>query len=94
MNLWFLDGARYGRVDLRLLADGGLEIRRHEMGAGDCDAWGLDDHEATLRLSPGAVARLAIALLAERYAGAPDALEAVKAFCEDEGIPAAHAVWT
>jgi hypothetical protein len=94
MNLWFRDGARYGRVDLRLLPDGGLEIRRHEMGSDERDAWGLDDHEASLRLSTGAVARLAFALLAERYAGRADTLEAVKAFCEDQGVAAAHAVWT
>ena len=94
MNLWFRDGARYGRVDVLLTADGGLEIRRHDMGAGDDAAWGLDDHEATLRLSSGAVARLALALLSEQYRGRADALEAVKALCEDEGIPAAHAVWT
>ncbi|MDR3513869.1 MAG: hypothetical protein P4L73_19700 [Caulobacteraceae bacterium] len=93
-NVWFADGARYGRVDVRFAPDGGLEVRRHEMGASDRAAWGEDDHEASLRLSPPAVARLALALLMERYAGRSDALEALKEFCEAQAIAADHDVWT
>jgi hypothetical protein len=92
--LWFTDGPRYGRVDVRLTPGGGLEIRRHEMGAGDRDAWGEDDHEATLRIEPVEVAKLALALLTERYAGRADALEALIEVCETHGVIASHGVWT
>jgi len=92
--LWFSDGARYGRVEARLTPGGGLEIRRHEMGGGERDVWGEDDHEATLQIAPGEVARLALALLTERYTGRADALEALIALCDAHGVEARHNVWT
>jgi hypothetical protein len=92
--LWIADGARYGRVEARLTAGGGLEIRRHEMGGGERDVWGEDDHEATLQIAPGDVAALALALLTERYAGRADALEALAELCEAHGVAARHSVWT
>lgn len=92
--LWFADGARYGRIEARLTPDGGLEVRRHEMGAGERDVWGEDDHEATLRIAPGDVAALALALLTERYAGRADALESLADLCDAHGVAARHSVWT
>jgi hypothetical protein len=92
--LWYMDGARYGRIDARLTPDGGLEIRRHETGPSDLAVWGEDDHEATLRLGPQATARLALALIIERYAGRADALEALLELCEAHGVAASHSVWT
>ena len=92
--LWFMDGARYGRVEARFEPDGGLEITHHEMGAADRAVWGEDDHEASLRLEPGDVAKLAMALLRERCAGRADALEAVREICDTHGVPAKFSVWT
>jgi hypothetical protein len=94
VSLWFTDGARYGCVDARIDRGLGLEIRRREMGAGVRDAWGEDEHEATLCLSPAAVAELALALLAERYNGRADALEAIEALCEAADISPVHKVWS
>ena len=93
-DLWFMDGVRYGRVDVRLTADGGLEIRRRDLGASDRAAWGEDDHEATLKVSGPAAVHLALVLLQDRFAGRADALEAIEAFCEGRDIPTRHAVWT
>ncbi len=92
--LWFMDGARYGRVEARLMADGGLEIRSHEMGAGERDVWGEDDAEATLRIAPADVARFALALVSGEYADRADAFNAIRALCETHDVPAAFAVWT
>jgi hypothetical protein len=92
--LWAMDGARYGRVDVRLTPDGGLEVRRHEMGAGDRAAWGDDDHEAVLEVAPRDVAQFALAMIKEAYAGRRDALEALLDLCEDHGVDVRHAVWT
>ena len=93
-DLWRTDGRRYGRIDVRLAPGGGLMVRRREIGAGDLAAWGEDEHEADLELSPDAVARLALALLQDRYVGQGDALEALRDYCEARDIPARHSVWS
>jgi hypothetical protein len=92
--LWFRDGARYARVEVRATRDGALEILSHEMGAGDRAVWGEDDHEVTLRLEPRDLAKLASALLTERCGGRADALEAVRAICEEHDVPVKVSVWT
>ena len=92
--LWRMDGARYGRIDARITADGALEIRRHEMGATDMAEWGADDHEATLRVEARDVAALLLALLADGYADRADALQAIREVCETRDIPAKFGVWT
>jgi len=94
VSLWFTDGARYGCVDARIDRGLGIEIRQREMGAGVRDAWGEDEHEAVLSLSPAAVAELALVLLAERFKGRADALEAIEALCEAADIEAVHKVWS
>ncbi len=92
--LWRTDGARYGRIDARLAADGALEMRRHEMGAAGMAEWGDDDHEATLRIEARDVAKLLLVLLEDGYAGRGDALQAIREVCETRDIPAKFAVWT
>jgi hypothetical protein len=64
------------------------------MGETDLAEWGADDHEATLRVEARDVARLLLALLEDGYAGRADALQAVRALCEAQDIPAKFAVWT
>ncbi len=92
VSLWFTDGTRYGCVDARIDRSLGLEIRQRDMGAGVRDAWGEDEHEAVLNLSPTAVAELALVLLAERYRGRADALEAIEALCEAADISPVHRI--
>jgi len=94
VSLWFTDGARYGCVDARIDRGLGLEIRQREMGAGVRDAWGEDEHEAVLSLSPAAVAELALVLLAERYKGRADALDAIAALCEAADISTVRHIWS
>lgn len=92
--IWRTDGARYGRVDARVAADGALEIRSHDMGAAEMAEWGADDHEASLRIEARDVARLLLALLEDGYAGRADGLQAIRELCETRDIPAKFAVWT
>lgn len=92
--LWRTDGARYGRIDARVAADGALEIRSHDMGAAEMAQWGADDQEASVRVEGRDVARLLLALLQDGYAGRPDALQAIRELCETRAIPAKFAVWT
>jgi len=92
--LWRTDGARYGRSDVSATADGGLEITHHDMAATDRAAWGEDDNELSLSLTPAAAAELAIALLRERFGGRSDAIEAIGAYCESNDIEATLSAWT
>jgi hypothetical protein len=94
VSLWFTDGARYGCVDARIDRGLGIEIRQREMGPSVRDVWGDDEHEATLCLSPAAVAELALVLLADRYKGRADALEAIEALCQAAEINPVHKVWS
>lgn len=93
-NLWFLDGARYDRVDASILPGGGLRIRRRDLGPGEFAAWGEDEHEATLELSPEAVAALVLVLLKANFTGRADALEAVRDVCEAHGVEAQYGLWS
>jgi hypothetical protein len=93
-KLWFRDGARYERVDASIRPGGGLRISRRDLGPGAFAAWGGDEQEATLDLSPEAVAALALALLEARFAGRADALEAVREVCEEFGIVARYGLWS
>lgn len=87
------DGARYRRVALAL-EGGGLVLSSHEMGASLEAAWGLDDAEVTLQIAPDQVARLALALVADRLAGGDDAVRALAELCDEHGVDYRTACWT
>jgi hypothetical protein len=88
------DGARYRRVSLALERGGDLILTSHEMGASLEAAWGLDDAEITLQVAPDQLARLALALVAERLAGGEDAVQALAELCEEHGVDYRTACWT
>ena len=92
--LWRTDGARYGRCDVAATHQGGLEITHHDMGASDRAAWGGDDNELSLTLTPAAAADLAIALVRDRFGGQADALRAIAAYCQAHDVEAALRPWT
>ena len=73
--LWRMDGARYGRSDAWASALGGLRITHHDMGAADYAAWGEDDNEQSLELTPAAAAKLAITSFAIGSRGDPTPLK-------------------
>jgi hypothetical protein len=88
------DGARYRRVALALEAAGDLVLSSHEMGASLEAAWGLDDAEFTVQIAPDQLARLALALVAERLAGGDDAVRALAELCEEHAVDYRLACWT
>jgi len=92
--LWRMDGARYARSDAWASALGGLRITHHDMGAADYAAWGEDDNEQSLELTPAAAAKLAITLLRDRFAGRPDAFEAIRAYCDEQNVDSTLCRWT
>ena len=87
------DGARYRRVALAL-DRGDLVLSSHELGASLEAAWGLDDEEITLRIAPDQLARLALALVAERLAGGEDAVQGLSDLCDEHGVDYRTACWT
>lgn len=87
------DGARYRRVFLALEADG-LLLSSHELGASLEAAWGADDEEVTVQIETRELARLALALVAERLAGGQDAVRALTELCDEHGVDYRGACWT
>jgi hypothetical protein len=88
------DGARYRRVSLVLEPGGALELTSHEMGASFEAAWGLDDEETTLRIAPDQLARLTLALLADRLGSGQDAVRVLADLCDEHGVEYRAACWT
>ena len=93
-SLWRTDGARYGRCDVTATPPCGLEVTHHDRGAGAWAEWGEDDRELSLELSASAVAALAICLLRDRFSGRSDAIEAIRAYCDEHDIDATLSQWT
>ena len=88
------DGARYRRVTLIVERSGALTLNVHEMGATLEAAWGLDDEEVTLSVSPDQVGRLALALAAEVLKGGADAVARLDDICESHHVPCRIACWS
>jgi hypothetical protein len=93
-SLWRTDGARYSRSDAWASARGGLRITHHDMGAAEYAAWGEDDNELSLELTPSEAAKLATVLLRDRFGGRSDAFEAIRAYCEEHDVEATLSQWT
>lgn len=88
------DGSRYRQLTLALGAGGDLTLTAHEMGASPEAAWGADDQEITLSLTPEATHRLAFVLLAEALKGRGDGFERLRGLCELHGLDHRLASWT
>jgi hypothetical protein len=88
------DGPRYRRVTLIVERSGALALNVHEMGATLEAAWGADDEEVTLSVSPDEVGRLALALAAEVLKGGADAVARLGDICDSNDVPCRIACWT
>src|ERR1700761_5387606 len=80
------DGARYRRLSLQAGADGSLVLLSHDLGNGEGAEWGLDDEEITVTLQPEAVARLALALVAERLQGRTNPAATLVELCDEHDV--------
>ena len=88
------DGPRYRQLTLALSSGGELTLTSHEMGVSLEAAWGDDDHEVTLSLPAGTLARLAFILLSEQLKDRNDGLEHLLMICERHGVAHQLACWT
>lgn len=92
-TLWRSD-ARDERVEVVLSADGGLKLRHSRTPRSAREAWGPDAYEATLEIPRDDVTDLAVMLLKAGFADQPDALEALRIFCERRGVGHKYAIWS
>lgn len=96
-----LDGILYrsenegGRttVSLERLEDGSLQIFYYDIGEDCRRMYGDSDYEAWVKVAPGELAKLAFALLADKYAGRHDAMSDFEKFCRAGGIEFNREVW-
>jgi hypothetical protein len=77
---------------LTLKSDGGIKLDTEDSGEVVTECWGKDDYEYWVDVPRAAVGKLAYELLADRYAGDPDAVGKFRTFCEEHGVR--HEFWT
>jgi len=81
-------------VSLEHLDDGSLQIFYYDIGDRPMAMYGDSDYEAWATVAPAYIARLAFALLAEKFAGRTDALSELVKFCREHDIPVDVGVYT
>ncbi|HEX8239183.1 MAG TPA: hypothetical protein VF574_05515 [Allosphingosinicella sp.] len=81
-------------VTLELLPDGSLQLFYYDIGEDSRRTFGDSDYEAWTTVPASELPKLALALLAEKYAGRHDALSDFAGFCEAKGIAHEGGVWT
>jgi len=88
------DGGWRRTVNLQAEPDGALVLTSHVMGAAPQAAWGADDEEITVRISPEEATKLAFALLVERLRNRPAPARVLIELCEAHDIACEVANWT
>ena len=80
-------------VTLELLPDGGLQLFYYDIGEDSRRTFGDSDYEAWITVPPSELPKLALALLAEKYAGRHDARSDFATWCESKGIAHDGGTW-
>lgn len=81
-------------VSLERLEDGSVQVFYYDIGEDCRRMYGDSDYEAWVRIAPAELAKLAFALLADKYAGRYDAVSDFEAFCKARGIEHDYGIWT
>lgn len=81
-------------VTLELLPDGSLQLFYYDIGEDARRSFGDSDYEAWITVPASELPRLAMALLAEKYAGRHDARSDFATFCETRGIEHDGGSWS
>lgn len=81
-------------ICIELLESGGIELHYHDIGPAAARTFGSGEYEAWMRVAADDMGRLAFALLAEKFADMPDALSALRAFCEQRAISFEAGGWS
>jgi hypothetical protein len=86
VELYRKEGAEFRSVRLTAEADGSMRLDAQDMGKAVEEIWGDDDYEFWVDVPATAIRKLVFALLRDRYAGRPGAVDEFNEFCEKEGI--------
>jgi len=81
-------------IDLELKEDGALQLFYYDIGEAAQRSFGDSDYEAWANVPAPEVAKLAFALLADRWRGDPQALSAFRDFCGEHGVAVESGSWT
>ena len=80
-------------VAVHLHDDGCVRLNAVETGQKVQNFWGTENYEYWVSVPAAELSRLVFHLLRERYAGSPDAVEQLRAFCERNGIAHQFEEW-
>jgi hypothetical protein len=80
------EGTEFRRVDLMLKDDGSIVLEGQDMGPAVEQVWGDTDYEYWVRVAPPALPKLAFELLAEKFAGQLDAVQAFRDWCRTRAV--------
>jgi hypothetical protein len=80
------EGENFRSVMVTLETDGTLQVDAQDMGPLVEQVWGDSDYEFWCRVPPGAVGRLAYALIRKHYAGREHAVDELRALCAEAGV--------
>jgi hypothetical protein len=86
VELYRQDGANARLVRLTVKPDGAVVIDAQDTGEYVERTWGDSDYEFWVDIPAGALAKLVFALLRDRYAGQPGAVDNFRDFCRKEQI--------
>jgi hypothetical protein len=85
-ELYRTEGAEFRSVRLTVKPDGSILLDAQDMGKTVEEIWGDTDYEFWVDVSATALRKLVFALLRDRYADRPGAVDEFNKFCEKEGI--------
>jgi|SRR5271155_25033 len=86
VELYRQEGVEFRSVRLKVKPDGSVLLDAQDMGKTVKEIWGDDDYEFRVDVPATALHKLVFALLRDRYADRPGAVDEFNKFCEKEGI--------
>jgi hypothetical protein len=92
-ELYRQEGTGFRSVRLTVKPDGSVLMDAQDMGKSVDEIWGDSDYEFWVDVPASAIRKLVFALLRDRYAGRPGAVDELNAFCEKEAIERTWDSW-
>jgi hypothetical protein len=88
------EGSEFRSVRLQLQADGAIRMHAYDRGATASLTFGRDEYEFWVTVPPVEVAKLALALLQERFGGRLQAVTELRDFCKQHEVVNEFGTWT
>lgn len=85
-ELFRRDGKEFRSIRLSTDSDGAIRLECQDTGPIVRESWGEDEYEFWVTVPNRALAKLAFALLREKYMGQDGSVDELRLFCEKERI--------